>query len=882
MSSQAYTYTGLTIGVTYLFRVYAANSTGNSATVASSGVTITADGATPEVLYFDANPMYSTSYGHNQIKLYWSKPSGVWDYMILTRSTLGFPVTPDDGVVRLIVTPEQYDALAFPLLDYGLVAGDIPLADNQVYYYTVFVRDPYSGSWGNAANTMATSVKNYGTTSVMYDYLPLPYKTSALNTGLTDITEVNADLYNFLSIFGAEYDMFKASAENVNNRYDIAKLDGKLIPLMMQQFGFNYESELGISHGRRLLQAFPYISLMKGTARGIKAIATAFSGYNATLEPVTNQMLNIDDSSFETGLGSWNDPQPVLTTLSRITSGTYQETSLTGFPSLNAGCMQVTGSFVTLVSPQTPTGTTNITLSTASAHGFVPGDSVVISGGVTTGYNGTWTAQTGTAGTTLVLNIGSNPGAISSTPGTASPGVVFVHCGDDQPITQAIPVTVGTAYVVSAYTKAASTTIGVAMGIRWCDRLGATISETISSPTTNTTSWSRISSASLTAPANAVYAVPVLKFNGPLHSGFVAYTHYVDAVQFEAGASATTFADARRVDIYLAPTRTNLAINPSMNHSTVRFVGGSTATLVWTVGGLHPGGAVGSGYHLAVSDFYGDYIRSTYSVDVTADKTYTFSSYLARPVGTSVTAGESSNVGLSIEWYDSSSALIEESYSIYAGQGTAAAAAVAPGTYPAGSWLVTYAVSGSQVSVGDYVSLTGFTDTFYNWNYGAANGLLVTAVTGTTVTVLIPSGTPGSTSISNQSGHINKIAQTPVPNATVKRGVITAAAPNGAATAKLVIKDLGTDTTLTKVKVDGILFEEAGDLRPYFDGSLKDKTEYSPDNSYFNTYDVSWKGNSAATGTSLYYLNRYSVNKRLLEIIPDYLPPNTPWALFYE
>jgi len=62
---------------------------------------------------------------------------------------------------------------------------------------------------------------------------------------------------------------------------------------------------------------------------------------------------------------------------------------------------------------QTPTGTTNITFTTTYPHGISSGQTVVVSGVTPAGYNGTWTAQSGTTGSTLVLNIGSNPGAIT-------------------------------------------------------------------------------------------------------------------------------------------------------------------------------------------------------------------------------------------------------------------------------------------------------------------------------------------------------------------------------------------------------------------------------------------------------------------------------------
>ena len=72
------------------------------------------------------------------------------------------------------------------------------------------------------------------------------------------------------------------------------------------------------------------------------------------------------------------------------------------------------GTSTVAVPTQTPTGTVNITMSTTGSHGISVGDSVFVSGVTPSGYNGVWTAQTGTTGSTLVLNIGSNPGAIST------------------------------------------------------------------------------------------------------------------------------------------------------------------------------------------------------------------------------------------------------------------------------------------------------------------------------------------------------------------------------------------------------------------------------------------------------------------------------------
>lgn len=61
----------------------------------------------------------------------------------------------------------------------------------------------------------------------------------------------------------------------------------------------------------------------------------------------------------------------------------------------------------------TQTPSSSGTTITTSAHTFSVGQSVTISGVTPSGYNGTWTTQAGTTGTTLVIDIGSNPGAIT-------------------------------------------------------------------------------------------------------------------------------------------------------------------------------------------------------------------------------------------------------------------------------------------------------------------------------------------------------------------------------------------------------------------------------------------------------------------------------------
>jgi uncharacterized phage protein gp47/JayE len=80
---------------------------------------------------------------------------------------------------------------------------------------------------------------------------------------------------------------------------------------------------------------------------------------------------------------------------------------------VNSAATGATASTAVVIPTQTPTGSTNITLSTTGSHNFVAGKKVYVTGVTPSGYNGVWTAQAGTTGSTLVLDIGSNPGAIT-------------------------------------------------------------------------------------------------------------------------------------------------------------------------------------------------------------------------------------------------------------------------------------------------------------------------------------------------------------------------------------------------------------------------------------------------------------------------------------
>lgn len=103
------------------------------------------------------------------------------------------------------------------------------------------------------------------------------------------------------------------------------------------------------------------------------------------------------------GIGSTKVPSNVKVLIQFATDDTDSSDYSSFIVDLNNG---------TDINTQTPTGTTNITITTANSHNISVGQKVTVSGVTPAEYNGTWTAQTGTSGSTLVLDIGLNPGAI--------------------------------------------------------------------------------------------------------------------------------------------------------------------------------------------------------------------------------------------------------------------------------------------------------------------------------------------------------------------------------------------------------------------------------------------------------------------------------------
>ena len=231
-------------------------------------------------------------------------------------------------------------------------------------------------------------------------------------------------------------------------------------------------------------------------------------------------------------------------------------------------------------------------------------------------------------------------------------GDVTICLSGDNAIHYGIPVSASTAYTFTGYAKAGTTGRAVGARIHWYDRNGVELTPSIAGTNINdtTTAWTRFTS-SVTSPVNAFFAVPHIK----IASAVAGENHYLDALQFEAGSSATYFQDARQLEITLIANRINEIINPNFETNTSNWTfTNSTATLSGNEVGVDPdapsvsiSGGSAEVYPIAA----GLVTVTSSSMPIFANNDYTFSIYAY---------DDTSSYSLTpfISWYDDSNTLI--------------------------------------------------------------------------------------------------------------------------------------------------------------------------------------------------------------------------------
>jgi hypothetical protein len=254
--------------------------------------------------------------------------------------------------------------------------------------------------------------------------------------------------------------------------------------------------------------------------------------------------------------------------------------------------------------------------------------------------------------------------------------------------TKGIPVIGDTLYVFSFYQKTVATTPTLTLGVSWYDYTGNIIGTQVTGTGTGTAAWTKLSSAELLSPTNAVYAVVSIKFSA-------ANTYFIDMIQF-AESSVVETSEARGVGVVLSPTKQNLILNPSVEDNTTGWTGTNTTLTTALLGTPISGVPTGLDYLVSTASSAANVVIATTSPAATVNPgDYTFSAYLKS--ATSPTAG----YNVTIEAYNSTP------YSNYVAVPTPTGASTgwsyAAGT--GGTFTTTYPSSGGPPDNATNVSL---------------------------------------------------------------------------------------------------------------------------------------------------------------------------------
>lgn len=804
-------------------------------------------GPTNPVL-FDANPFIARPYDYGKILLQWRDPSGAWARIRLVRNRFGFPVNAWDGDILFDNVNGEEDN------EYSDVG---PLLPAQFYYYSIFVFETVQYTWSRAADAIGLSVKDYGNSTRLYDYLPEVYKVRSIYS--IDTSFDNQDLKNFLGLFGFQVNYIQTLTDLLIQRYNVEKVGGTLVPTMLKQFGLQFETEVGLQQSRILLRDAIQLYKDKGSSQGLREVIKSFSGY-AVPKPVAgtpnpavdglvmghNLMLDYNDSSFEESVGHW--------------------TSLS-----NATLTQLGTKSITRVSL-----TSNVATLTVGSHSYVVGNKIFVKDCPLPVFNSPSVALTITAVTSTTIsysvtgpNVASRAttgtvvpapapyeeptspanypnkrlGILCLTNSSATAGTVTASCGNSDAVTKGIPVTVGQQYSFSVYSTAGSTARSVTVGIKWFTRFGVLIGSTSigTSATNSATAWATRLSVTAAAPTDAYYAVPQISVDSVAGSATPEF-HYFDGAQFEKSATVTEFDEARQIYITPRATRINELKNP---HFAIPIT-------PWVIDG------------------------GTGSVDADAEepglRTYSV-----------IEAGISSNVA---------TLTTSNNHELRVGRELIVKNV---GTAFNGKYVIT-AVTATTVSYNKTNADIPLTPVNGN-AYHAGDSLKVIATSsivdvksaGSSIDYM-PIHYPGSQYTLSVYAKVNEdleqirlyVTWYDSSNAVIEsdysdvidietsweRPFITVTSPSNAAYAVVGVEwTVVGGNTLT---LDSALFERTPFLLEYFDGDVGPS----------DINDLFWEGGTPSAGRSHLYKNRVAVQTRLDEVLRDFLPLGSTFALY--
>lgn len=243
-----------------------------------------------------------TDYGEVTVRVV--APERVGSTYMLTRSYNGAAESPNDGVVvsqGLLVDSE---------FDYVDSAENSAATVTPGWcYYTLFVLDDFS--WIKDAATSVLVPKDRGTYQYLLENIPSIYTSADFNPLST--VDYNGTLARFLRGFTLTFDEWAGHIDSILPDSRNGEVVRRLDPTRATSIGMPNEYTIGTAAAHRLFQQAGYIYKNKGTTDGIAAYVKALTGWDTQVYEGFNTLLDLDDCSFEAGIGNWGVTGGTLT-----------------------------------------------------------------------------------------------------------------------------------------------------------------------------------------------------------------------------------------------------------------------------------------------------------------------------------------------------------------------------------------------------------------------------------------------------------------------------------------------------------------------------------------------------------------------------------------
>lgn len=477
---------------------------------------------------YSVEPLYVEAVDYNQVALTWQPSAGLYNAVRLVRNQDSFPETPEDGVILwedFSAYDSEADSSAFKLTSFTDGGSNNLLVSGRFVYYVMWVRRNEDNLWYVAGSSYTLVPKDHGEQTA--DNPVLSVEGEDVEQPKVTFTTSHSKFMDYLP---------KVFTSVTQSPIDLVDTNSDLYRFLK---GFSFTLDEFLTYSDLVLPD----NSGSYTSPSLIAVQTQQLGLASEVDlSLKNQKKLIREANY---LYSRKGTPGALST--------YIE-SLTSFP-------------------PTITESPNIMLSLQ--------DSTFYKG------LGFW-RPVGNCTLSFVNNVlppQSEANAIDMqyvAKIVASSPNVYIKNGDLNPSTQAIPVKPNFSYYVSLYYLGAISLGDLILEVTWYNFKGSVLSTDSHTllATADSTTWKK-DSVVLTAPNDTTYADQAYYAALSIKST-ISQTFYVDMIQFKEESDDTSFSEARSVDVFLGPTKTNFIQNSSFEEDDANWTASAYDVLTET------------------------------------------------------------------------------------------------------------------------------------------------------------------------------------------------------------------------------------------------------------------------------------------------------------